>query len=159
MESFRAAGAQAIVCSPTHYTRGLRSGEREASERRGAPEPETRSGNQINTMVRTQLWSPSPSRPSRHRSPRTRKARSRSQPPTVPAADAELAETVRRAREGRALMGKLGSVLPHKSETLPTPLPKATTSNRHTDIGRFVGSPDGPSSDTHFSLRGFAGRR
>jgi hypothetical protein len=95
-----------------------------------------RRSRQINAMVRTQLVMVANAIPP---VPTEQPAKAVAQEsPNVtpaPAVDAELAETVRRAREGLAPMNKPGSVLPPKYERPKTPT-TTRTGNYRPDIER-----------------------
>jgi hypothetical protein len=90
-----------------------------------------RRSRQINAMVRTQLVTVANALPpvpaEQPVNPVKREATNITQTPAV---DAELAETVRRAREGLAPMNTPGSVLPPKYERPRTPTTTGTGNDR-----------------------------
>lgn len=90
-----------------------------------------RRSRQIKAMVRTQLAMVANALPSVPASPPTTEVKQEAANATpVPAVDAELAETVRRAREGLAPMNKPGSVLPPKYDRPRTPTTTRTGNDR-----------------------------
>ncbi|MFJ6378003.1 relaxase/mobilization nuclease domain-containing protein [Pseudarthrobacter oxydans] len=95
-----------------------------------------RRSRQINAMVRTQLVTVANALPPvTAEQPAKAVAQEAANVTPVSAVDAELAETVRRAREGLAPMSKPGSVLPPKYERLRTPT-TTRTGNDRPDIER-----------------------
>lgn len=95
-----------------------------------------RRARQINAMVRTQLVTVAnalPPVPAEQPANTVKQEAGNNIP--APAVDAELAETVRRAREGLAPMSKPGSVLPPKYERPRTPT-TTRTGNDRPDIER-----------------------
>lgn len=95
-----------------------------------------RRSRQINAMVRTQLVTVANALPPVPTElPVTAGRREAANVTPAPAVDAELAETVRRAREGLAPINKPGSVLPSKYERPTTPT-TTRTGNDRPDIER-----------------------
>lgn len=95
-----------------------------------------RRSRQINAMVRTQLVMVANALPPVPASPPTTEVKQEASNVTpTPAVDAELAETVRRGREGLTPMNKPGSVLPPKYERPRTPT-TTRTGNDRPDIER-----------------------